>query len=269
MRILFFGDVVGKTGRRAVTALVPKLKQQLQPDLIIANAENVAHGLGMTVKTVQALFEAGVDVLTSGNHAFDKQEQVEEIFSRFGDRIIRPVNFEGQYPGRGWLETRVGGQPQPVVVANFNSQVFMERQFAGLIASPFTALDRFLHEAPKSAIIVVDFHSEATSEKRAFGFYADGRLAAVWGTHTHVQTADAQILPGGTAYISDVGMVGAQNSVIGVQKEKAVQRFLSGSEVGLEVDEGSQAEAGYITVDIDERTRRAVAIRSNLERLEL
>ena len=267
MKILFFGDIVGKTGRRALAAVLPRLKKELAPDFVIANGENAAHGVGITVKIAQELFDMGIDLLTSGNHIFDKTEQIDEVFSKFSGKIIRPANFEGSYAGSGFASTQVGGHT--VTVANFNAQVFMENQFRGLIASPFAALDKFLQNLSESGIIIVDFHSEATSEKRAFGLYADGRVAAVIGTHTHVQTADAQILPAGTAYISDVGMCGAADSVLGVQKEKALARFLSGGKVSLEVDEGNDAEVGYAVIEIDETNGRAKLIKTYLEKFNL
>lgn len=269
MKILFFGDIVGKTGRKAIAAIMPQLRKEHRPDLVIANTENAAHGVGVTVKTVQQLFDAGIDFLTSGNHVFDKVAEAQEVFSLFAGRIVRPANFEGGHPGQGWASKAVGNQE--VWVANFNSQVFMEHQFKGQITSPFAALDKFLLSTPKSAIIIVDFHSEATSEKRGFGFYADGKASAVIGTHTHVQTADAQILPDGTAYISDVGMVGAANSVLGVIKEKALERFLAGEDerVKLEIDEGLQAEVGYVVIEVDEASGRALSIKSYLEEIKL
>ena len=267
MKFLIFGDIVGKTGRRAVAQLLPQLTRELAPDLVIANGENVAHGVGISMKTAQQLYDAGVEFLTTGNHVFDKQDQVDQVFAAHTGKIIRPANFEGTYPGDGWAALKAAGQT--VVIANFNSQVFMEHQFQGLIASPFTAFDRVLQEAPKSAILLVDFHSEATSEKRGFGFYLDGRATVVWGTHTHIQTADAQILPGGTAYISDVGMTGAADSILGVKKEAALTRFLQGNGAKLDVDEGNEAEVGYIIVEVDDKTRKARSITARLERIKL
>ncbi len=267
MKILFFGDIVGKTGRRAVAEILPRLKKEHRLDLVIANGENAAHGVGLTVKITQELFGYGIDFLTSGNHIFDKAEQIDEVFAKFSGRVVRPANFEGSYAGRGWAEAEVKGHK--VFVANFNAQVFMENQFRGLIASPFKALDEFLQTVPKSGIIIVDFHSEATSEKRALGFYADGRVSAVLGTHTHVQTADAQILPGGTAYVSDVGMCGAADSILGVQKEKALERFLTDGRSPLEVAETDQAEVGYVVMDIDETNGKAKSIKAFLEKMNL
>ena len=267
MIILFFGDIVGKTGRKAVAAILPRLKEEHQPDLVIANAENAAHGSGISVKTAQVLFDAGCDLLTGGNHIFDKAEGSEEAFNAFTDRIVRPANFVGAYPGKGWiiLEHANG----PVVITNFNGQVFMERQFRGEIASPFAEFEKLLHDWPKSAIIIVDFHAEATSEKRGFGFHIDGRAAAVVGTHTHVQTSDAQILPGGTAYITDLGMVGAADSILGVDPAGPLARFGGDERARLEVMETNMAEVGYVVIDIDQETKKAKSIVSRLERITL
>jgi len=267
MKILFFGDIVGKTGRQAIAAILPKLKKEHKPDLVVANAENAAHGSGISQRTAVALFESGCDILTGGNHIFDKKDQSEEAFRNFPDKIVRPANFDDSWPGKGWVSTRVGSKE--VVVSNFNAQVFMERQFRGEIASPFQSFDKLLHDWPKSAIIIVDFHSEATSEKRGFGLHADGRAAAVLGTHTHVQTADAQVLPGGTAYISDVGMVGAANSVLGVEPAGPLARFSGDERARLEVMETNTAEVGYVIIDIDNVTGKAYSITSKLERITL
>lgn len=267
MRVLFFGDVVGKTGRRGLAAILPKLRKKHKPHLVIANGENAAHGSGLTVKTASALFNAGVDFITSGNHIFKKRDQAEEVFAKFPGRVIRPGNFEGQLIGKGWGKVPVG--KTEVFIANFNSQVFMENQFEGLISSPFKALDKFLQNVPKSSIIIIDFHSEATSEKRAFGFYADGRVSAVIGTHTHVPTADAQILPRGTAYLSDVGMVGAADTVLGVDKQKAVNGFLTGRFVGEGMVESSEAEVGYAIIEIAGASGQAKSIRSFVERVKI
>lgn len=247
--------------------ILPSLKKKHQPDLVIANGENAAHGIGLTVKTARELFDAGVDFLTGGNHMFDKQEQIAEVFAAYPDKVIRPANFEGNYPGSGFVRLDVG--EISVLVINLNAQVFMERQFDGLISSPFKKLDEILQTAPKSDIILVDFHSEATSEKRGLGFYADGRVSAVWGTHTHVQTNDAQILPGGTAYISDAGMCGSADSILGVKKELALKRFLSAERISLEVEEAREAELGYIVAGINEKSGKAQSIEAYLERLKI
>ncbi|PIR96842.1 MAG: TIGR00282 family metallophosphoesterase [Candidatus Doudnabacteria bacterium CG10_big_fil_rev_8_21_14_0_10_41_10] len=263
MKILFFGDIVGRTGRIAITKVLPRLKKKYKIDLVVANGENAAHGTGLTLKTAQSIYDAGVDFITSGNHIFRRPEQIDELFAKFGEKLIRPMNFEGEYSGEGWGKIVVHGKE--VIIANFHSQVFMETQFQGLIASPFKALDNFLQDQEKSAIIIVDFHSEATSEKRGFGFYADGRVTAVIGTHTHVQTADAQVLPKGTAYISDVGMCGSANSILGVDKDRAIQNFLGQKGSGEYYKETEEAEAGFVVLEVDGKTGKVKSIKSFLE----
>ncbi|MBI4054069.1 MAG: TIGR00282 family metallophosphoesterase [Candidatus Doudnabacteria bacterium] len=262
MRILFFGDVVGKAGRAGLRTTLPELREEFKSDLIVANAENVAHGVGITLKTANELFASGVDFLTSGNHVFDRKEQTAEVFEVLSGRLIRPANFPDSYPGKGWEQISVQGKK--LLMVNLNAQVFMEKQFSGEIRSPFITLDRILQTAPKSDIIIVDFHSEATSEKRGFGFYADGKVAAVVGTHTHVQTADAQVLPQGTAYISDVGMCGARQSVLGVKTESALNRFLTGERTALEVEEAGEIEVGAVLIEIDHASGKAKHIQSFL-----
>lgn len=225
-KILFFGDVVGKPARRALAKELPKIRQELEPDLVVANVENLAHGKGVTVSTIKELDALGIDAYTSGNHVFDKGELSTQAFESHAN-IIRPANYIGNFPGRGFTRIQKGGQSYLLI--NLNATVFFEKQFWGEIGSPFREFDRIMADVYKEGdIVFVDFHSEATSEKRAFGFYADGRANLVVGTHTHVPTADLQILPKGTGYVSDVGMVGPLNSVLGVPIENSWQLFLGG-----------------------------------------
>lgn len=272
MRIIFFGDIIGKAGRKAVLSILPELREKFQPDLVIANAENLAHGKGVTLKTIDELLNFGVDFFTSGNHVFDKPE-VKQVFEKYPDKIIRPANFEGKLtdgsnlPGVGHciVETQRG----KVLIINLNGQAFMENQFDfGLVTNPFIILNKILSENQDAIIKLVDFHAEATSEKRAMGLWADGRVSAVFGTHTHVQTADKQVLTNGTGFITDVGMVGAAGSVIGVKSEGAIKRFLAAQGTNqkfpLEVDEGEKYEIGYIFLEIDEVSGRCQNIESRL-----
>jgi len=223
MDILFFGDVIGKIGRRALIQVLPQLKQEFKPDLVVANGENMAHGIGMTVKTVRQLMEAGVDCFTSGNHFDSKEEQWKELV-REKFPVIRPANY-ARVSGPGWLELTVG--QNKVCLINLLGQVFIERnKEKRKLSSPFLTMDRLLKKI-KTNLIVLDFHAEATSEKMALAYYLDGRISALLGTHTHVPTADQRILPRGTAYISDLGMVGAKDSVIGADKEVILKRFLT------------------------------------------
>ena len=206
------GDVIGKPGRKAVAALLPALRRELALNFVVANGENAAAGRGLTESTAQALFDAGIDVLTSGNHIWD-QKQI--IPAPDEDRqILRPLNYPPNVPGRGIL-TRAG-----VTVINLQGRTFMPA-----IDCPFRTADAALEELPDDAVVVVDMHCEATSEKQGMGRYLDGRVAAVVGTHTHVPTADTMILPGGTAYQSDAGMCGDYDSVIGMDKTVPIQRF--------------------------------------------
>ncbi len=219
--ILFIGDIVGRAGRKAVAAIIPELKKELQPDFIIANAENLAHGVGVTKKTLDQCHEAGINLFTSGNHIW-KKEEVNEIFQDPDAPLIRPANYDDTYPGQGYTSVVVG--TQTLLVANLNGRVFMQEKFK----DPFATIDQILTQHPKEqyAGIIVDFHAEATSEKIAFGWYVDGRVSAVIGTHTHIPTADEKILPGGTAYITDVGMVGPKSSVLGVSTDIIIHNFL-------------------------------------------
>ncbi len=264
MKILFFGDVVGKSGRLAVVKQLLGLKRQYHPDLIIANAENLAHGKGVTLSTVQFMFDAGVDFLTSGNHVFDKPGY-EEVFRQFADRIIRPANFASGYLGEGFKILEVN--KQPVLVINLLGQVFMDKQVdQGEIDNPFEKITKLLEQVEaKIKICLLDFHAEATSEKRAMGFWLDGKVSAVIGTHTHVPSADAQVLPQGTGYITDVGMTGAALSVIGVDKDSALKRFLLNdleAKSPLLVAESETYEASYVILEVDEASGKCQNINS-------
>lgn len=268
MKFLFFGDIVGKTGRQAVAKVLPELRKEYSPDLVIANVENLAHGKGVTLKTFQEVIDAGVDFFTSGNHVFDKPE-AKEVFKKFPEKLIRPANFEGQLPGNGFVILEI--RRQAVLVMNLAGQVFMEKQFdQGKITNPFLKLNEMLEtpQAQEAKIRLLDFHAEATSEKRGMGFWADGKVAAVLGTHTHIPTADAQILPGGTGYQTDVGMTGAADSIIGVTKDSALRRFLAGEEstqkTSLDVADSEEFEVGYCFLEIDEQTGKCQNIVSKL-----
>ena len=243
------GDVVGKPGRRAVAALLPALREELQLDFVIANGENAAGGFGLTESTAQELLAAGVDVITSGNHIWDQKEIV-AVLDHEGP-ILRPFNYPPGVPGRGVLER------EGVTVLNLQGRTFMID-----IDCPFRAADAALAALPAGALVVVDMHAEATSEKQAMARYLDGRVAAVLGTHTHVPTADARLLPGGTACVTDVGMVGPVESVIGNEIGAVLERFLTGMPARLPVAEKSRAvQFNAVLVEIEASTGRARSIR--------
>lgn len=241
------GDIVGKPGRQAVQDLLPGLRQQYRLDLVIANAENAAGGKGLTLATAEELLHSGIDVLTSGNHIWAQKEIIPHLDGELP--ILRPLNYPPGVPGRGYLAK---GE---VLIVNAMGRVFM-----GAFDCPFRAMDQLLSELKGNfKAIVVDFHAEATSEKSALGRYLDGRVSAVLGTHTHIGTVDARILPQGTAYITDVGMVGPLDSVIGDEVEAVIQRFLTQLPHRLSVGKGNKLFNSAL-VEIEEDTGRAKGI---------
>jgi metallophosphoesterase (TIGR00282 family) len=241
------GDIVGRPGRQAVHEFLPALRRQYGLDMVIANAENVAGGFGLTVDTARELLSDGVDVLTSGNHIWAQKEIIPYLD---GDMpILRPLNYPEGVSGRGYLITG------KTMVVNLIGRTFMSNYDC-----PFRAMDRLLAELEsKPPVIIVDFHAEATSEKVALGRYLDGRVSAVLGTHTHVGTIDAQLLPGGTAYVSDIGMTGPTDSVIGDDVEAVIQRFLTMMPHHLTVGKGKPV-LNAIIVGVDEGSGRATSI---------
>lgn len=244
MLILAIGDIVGKPGRKALSQLLPGLRQQHGLELVIANGENAAGGIGLTPDTARDLIDAGVDVITSGNHIWAQKEIFPYLEGQMP--ILRPLNYPPGVPGRGYIV--IGA----AAVVNI-----MGRTFMGNLDCPFQAMDKLLSEL-KEEIIIVDFHAEATSEKVAMGRYLDGRVSAVLGTHTHVGTIDTQILAGGTAYVTDIGMTGPLDSVIGDDTDAVLQRFLTGVHHRLSVGKGKSA-LNAVMVDIDD-TGRAKSI---------
>lgn len=252
MKILFIGDIVGRTGRRALACRLDRLIDIHNIDLVVANGENAAAGFGLTVDIARELFDLGIDVLTSGNHIWDKKEILDYLDRQ--ERLLRPANYPGDPPGTGSgiYATSAGLK---VGVLNLEGRVFMNN-----LDCPFRAADQLIEELRRhTPIILVDFHAEATSEKMAFGHFLDGRVSAVVGTHTHVQTADEQILPGGTGYITDAGMTGSRDAVIGIRKELAIEKFLTQMPVRFEVAKKDSVLCGVLFT-IDETTGRAVAV---------
>ena len=247
MIIAFLGDVVGKSGRRAVSYAVPRIRERHRAELVIANAENSAGGFGINPPGIAEMEAAGVAFFTTGNHIWDKREGIPLLDSK--DNIVRPGNYPGS-PGRG--AAVVPGTGGRVAVVNLQGRVFMPP-----LDCPFRTADRLLAELPAEArIIVVDFHGEATSEKIAMGYYLDGRVSMVLGTHTHVPTRDARLMPRGTAYVTDVGMTGSNDSILGVRKEDVIERFLTMRPTRFEVAHGD-VRCDYVVADIDEATGRA------------
>ena len=241
------GDIVGKGARRTVRLLVPQLRRTLGLDFVIANGENAAGGRGLTPATAAEIFDAGVDVITTGNHIWDQREIIPYLDSE--PRVLRPLNFPPGVPGRGHVVLR------DVMVVNLTGRVFLDAY-----DSPFRAIDELLAALPaRPPTTVVDFHAEATSEKVLFGWYLDGRVSAVLGTHTHVPTCDARVLPRGTAHVSDVGMVGPLNSVLGVEPERVKAHLTTLMPARFTVA-GGPVVFNSVLVDVDDATGRAIAI---------
>ena len=257
MHILFIGDIFGRPGRTMVKDHLPELVKEHAIDLIIANGENAAAGFGITPPLAEELFELGIDVITTGNHVWDKREIVEYFQNADGNphsmarRLLRPANYPAGMPGWGLYQGKKNDVPYAVI--NLQGRVFMTSN-----DDPFRVADQLLKET-QTKIVLVDIHAEATSEKISMGWYLDGRVSAVVGTHTHVPTADERVLPGGTAYITDVGMTGPYDSVIGVKKELIMGKFLNNMPVRFEPATGD-VRLCAVVVDCDNATGRARAI---------
>jgi len=254
MRILFIGDIFGQPGRRIVKEALPELVETYTPELILANGENAAAGFGITPPLVEELLDLGIAVLTSGNHIWDKKEIYPYLKEHADGRLLRPANYPASNPGHGLYmgKTRAG---TGYAVLNLQGRVFMPA-----IDCPFRTADALLAQVPETVKIrIVDMHAEATSEKQAMGWYLDGRVTAVIGTHTHIPTADERVLPQGTGYITDVGMTGPYESVIGMEKQGVVEKFLSQLPRRFEVANGDVRLAG-VSIDADPATGRAVSI---------
>lgn len=251
LTVLVVGDIFGEPGRRAAISLVPRLRVEHDVDLVVANVENAAAGYGVTPAIAQGLLRSGMDVLTSGNHVWDKKEILGYIPKE--NLLLRPANYPPGTPGMGSAVVKAGGHK--VGVLNLQGRIFMPS-----IDCPFRKADEELARLrTETPIILVDMHAEATSEKQAMGWYLAGKVAAVVGSHTHVQTADERILPGGTAYITDIGFTGPMDSVIGVQKEQAIQRFITGLPNRLEPAKGN-IELQGVLLRVDPETAQALEI---------
>ncbi len=259
MRLLFLGDVVGRPGRRALSSLLPRLVAREEVSFVVANCENAAGGKGVDVQSAEELLDAGVDVLTSGNHVWQIRDIVPYITEN--ERLLRPLNFPLGVPGRGWTVRR-GRGPAAVGVLNLIGRVFM-----GPADCPFRAAAAAVEELRRQTpIILVDMHGEATSEKVGMARFLDGKVSAVVGSHTHVQTADEAVLPGGTAALTDAGMCGPEDSILGVKTDLVLRRFMTQMPVRFEVASGAVLVQGAL-IDVDEATGRATAIRRVRERV--
>lgn len=256
MRLIFLGDVVGRSGREAIQRELPRLRERYRPDLVVVNGENAAHGFGITEDIFNSLVDAGADVVTLGNHSFDQREAL--IFIERVPNMLRPLNYPAGAPGRG-ANIFLTASGQRVLIVNAMGRVMIEP----MLDDPFPAVARELDACPLGRgcdAILIDFHAETTSEKMAFGHFVDGRASIVVGTHTHVPTADCQILPGGTAYISDAGMCGDYDSVIGMAKEEPLQRFLRKLPVErMRPAEGAATVCG-VAVETDDKTGLAMRV---------
>ncbi|MHC5655955.1 TIGR00282 family metallophosphoesterase [Stappia sp. ICDLI1TA098] len=255
MRLLFLGDLVGRSGRQAAVDVLPGLVEANAIDFVIVNGENSAAGFGITEAILQEVLDAGADVVTTGNHIWDQRDTL--VYIERQDRLIRPVNFPSGTPGRGAniFTARNGAR---VLVVNAMGRVFMDS-----LDDPFTAVERVLDSTPLGEVvdaIVIDMHAEATSEKQAMGHFVDGRASLVVGTHTHVPTADHQILPGGTAYMSDAGMCGDYDSVLGMEKDEPISRFLRKIPSGRFTPAMGDATVCGVAVEIDDRTGLAETV---------
>lgn len=257
MKILFLGDVMGRAGRAAVTERLPRLRDDWRLDFVVVNGENASNGMGLSAAHARLLLEAGADCVTLGDHAFDQKDMMQFIQSE--PRIIRPLNFaQGNVPGKGArvFEARGG---RKVLVAQALGQVFMKRPFS----DPFSAVDAVLKSHPRGGLVqasIIDIHCEATSEKMGMGHFCDGRASLVVGTHTHVPTADTQILSGGTAFQADAGMCGDYNSVIGMDKEEPMRRFVTGMVKARFTPAAGEATLAGVYIETDDRTGKATRV---------
>jgi metallophosphoesterase (TIGR00282 family) len=257
VKVLFISDIVGKPGRQAVSMELHRLVDRYVIDIVIVNGENAAGGFGITEDIAKELFEMGIHVITSGNHIWDKRESYD--FINREKRLVRPANYPDGAPGRGSVVIATPGGSK-VAVVNLEGRAFMNN-----LECPFRMADREISRLnEETQILIIDFHAEATSEKLALGWYLDGRVSAVIGTHTHVQTSDERLLPGGTAYITDAGMTGSFDSVIGIKKELAIEKFLSQIPVRFEVAK-KDIRLNAVVVEIDEKSGKA----SGIERISV
>lgn len=259
-KILFLGDIVGRPGRRAVAKFLADIKKKEQIDFVIANGENLASGKGMTFDKYNEMLEAGVDYFTSGNHIWNNSDIIPYLKNN-SVKILRPANYTKDTPGQGFVHLEINGTK--ILLANLLGRVFMPI----LLSDPFETAEEFLAES-KDEIVIIDFHAEATSEKIALGYYLDGKASAILGTHTHVQTADETILSEGTAYITDVGMCGPKDSVLGVDKRIIIKQFLTGLPQSHKVAVGDSI-VNAVIINFDKKTKKASRITRIFETIKV
>ncbi|MDP3057769.1 MAG: TIGR00282 family metallophosphoesterase [bacterium] len=253
IKIVAFGDIIGRPGRRALEIIVPDIRKEYSPNLIIGNGENLAHNEGTTEKTLNEILKNGIDFVTLGDHAFDRDPEMKRIFEKNSYPIIRPANYPPGAIGIGWKIIKV--KKSKIAILNLLGRVF----FRQIVDCPFRCADIALAEIKKQTnIIICDFHAEATSEKKAMGLYLDGRVSLVYGTHTHIPTADEQILPKKTAYLTDIGMLGPKLSVIGSNPENSIKHFLTQMPFNYEVSEDNNIEVNAIYIEIDIASGKAL-----------
>jgi hypothetical protein len=266
IKILFIGDINGKIGRQTVKKILPELKEKLKPDLIIANAENIAHGIGITESTLDEVKKAGVNWFTNGDHAFSREKSL-DIYTNNNIPVLRPANFSQNIPGRGYevIKTKKGN----VLLVNLIGRVFMKMDYD----CPFEELKKILSDKnlaeEKLSAIIVDIHAEATSEKNALCHFADGKISALLGTHTHVMTADHKITEQGTAYITDVGMVGLADGCIGIDKENIIKTFLTQIKYPHIIPEKGKAIFNAVLITVNSHTQKAIKIQPIIKYIDI
>jgi 2',3'-cyclic-nucleotide 2'-phosphodiesterase len=256
-KILFFGDISGTLGRQGIKDTLAIWKKKYQADIVIANVENLAHNKGLTLKTMAEMDEAGVEIFTGGNHIWKKYE-LDKFAVETDYKIAAPSN-DSRCPEKYKFQV-VDVNGTDLAIINLNGQTFMENETT--LSNPFKHIDRLLSQIPKNANIIVDMHAEATSDKRALGLYLDGRVSAVLGTHTHIPTADAQILEQGTGYLTDIGMVGAYPSVLGIKQEIIIEKFLTEAPIRHDLPTSGQIEVNAVLLEIDNKTHKTTDIKS-------
>ena len=257
IKIFAFGDIIGRPGREALKDIIPAVKKEFSPDIIIANGENLAHNEGTTEKTLKEILSYGVDFVTLGDHAFDREKEMIRILANPSYPVIRPANFPLGAPGLGWKIFSVEKKNIKIAVLNLMGRVF----FRETLDCPFRTAEKLTEEIRKETnIIICDFHAEATSEKKAMGYFLDGRASLVYGTHTHIPTADEQILPKKTGYIGDVGMTGPKFSIIGADPEISIKHFITQMPFNYEISDDKEIEYNAIYAEIDAKLGTAIKI---------